>query len=102
MKSEANNNVHNYCISSIISTVIRQSPIFQINLEKTPILYAGIYGTLINSFTFVTSHNNMVCYKAQQCGLLHCHLTKAKLHNIFYSLLLNITWRIIPCDPHSV
>jgi len=27
-------------------------------MEKIPILYAGIYGILIESFTFVTTHNN--------------------------------------------
>jgi hypothetical protein len=92
----------NYCISSIIFIVIRQSPIFQINLEKIPILYAGthIYGILVESFTFVTTQNNMGCYKAQQSAVFYCHWTKAKFHNNFYSLFLHITWRIIPHDPH--
>ena len=94
------NNVHNYCISSVIPIVIQKSPILQIDFEKIPILYSGIYGILTESFTFVTTHKNMGYYKAQQCGLFHCHLTKAKFNNTFYSFLLNITWPIIPCHAH--
>jgi hypothetical protein len=49
MKSEANSNEHNFSIGCIVPVGIRQSPIFQKNLEKKiPFLYVGIYDILIN------------------------------------------------------